>query len=57
MRSEKWIKFEELRQPAMRRVVEAMKSIEEERPGLLEEAALAAGELAKRRDDGGRMPE
>jgi hypothetical protein len=48
---------EELRRPGMRRILEALKAIKEERPGLLEEASLAAGELAKRRRDGGRMPQ
>jgi hypothetical protein len=57
MRGHKPIKLEELRQPGMRRVLEAMKAIEEERPGLVEEAALAAAELAKSRGDGGRIPE
>jgi hypothetical protein len=57
MRPEKWIELEELRQPAIRRILEAIKAIEEERPGLVQDAALAAGELAKRRGDGGRMPE
>jgi hypothetical protein len=36
---------------------EALKEIEREAPGLLEEATLAMTELAKRRGDGGRMPE
>jgi hypothetical protein len=57
MAGDKPIKLEDLRQPGMRRVLEAMKAIEEERPGLVENAALAAGELAKSRGDGGRMPE
>jgi hypothetical protein len=57
MAGDKPIKLEDLRQPGMRRVLEAMKAIEEERPGLVENAALAAGELAKNRGDGGRMPE
>jgi hypothetical protein len=48
----------EPRQPGMRRTLDAMKAIEQERPGLVEEASLAAGELAKRqRGDGGRSPE
>lgn len=57
MRGDKWMKIEEPRQPGMRRVLEAMKAIEKERPGLLEEAAIAANELAKKRGDGGRVPE
>ena len=48
---------EEPSPPGIRRVLDAMKAIREERPGLLEEASLAAGELAKDRGDGGRMPE
>ena len=36
---------------------EALKEVEREAPGLLEEATLAMTELAKRRGDGGRMPE
>ena len=43
--------------PGMRRILDAMKAIDRERPGLVERAALAAGELAKRRGDGGRMPQ
>jgi hypothetical protein len=42
MNERKWLKLEELRQPGMRRVLEAMKLIEEERPGLIEQASLAA---------------
>lgn len=47
----------EQRQPGMRRTLDAMKAIEQERPGLVEDASLAAGELAKRQRDGGRIPE
>ena len=53
----KWVKLEELRQPGMRRVLEAMRLIEEEAPGLVDEAALAAAVLAKRRNEGGRIPQ
>jgi hypothetical protein len=49
--------LEELRQPGMRRILDAMKQIEEEAPGLVNEAALAAAELSKARSDGGRMPQ
>jgi hypothetical protein len=49
------------RQPGMRRALDEMKAIEQERPGLVGNASLAAGELAKRHGgdggDGGRMPE
>jgi len=49
---------ESLNRPGMRRILDAIKAIEDERPGLLEEASLAAEQLAKRRcDDGGRIPE
>jgi hypothetical protein len=57
MKDGKWVKLEELRQPGMRRVLEAMQLLEEEAPGLLDDAALAATELAKGRDEGGRMPQ
>ena len=57
MQDRKWMKLEELRQPGMRRILEAMKQIEEEAPGLVNEAALAAAELSKGRSDGGRMPQ
>jgi hypothetical protein len=57
MRTDKRIKLEELRQPGMRRILEAMRAIEDEAPGLLEEATLASSELAKNRGDGGRLPQ
>ena len=57
MPDRKWMKLEELRQPGMRRILEAMKQIEEEAPGLVNEAALAAAELSKARSDGGLMPQ
>jgi hypothetical protein len=57
MQGRKWIKLEELRRPGMRRILEATKQIEEEAPGLVSEAALAAAELSKARSDGGRMPQ
>lgn len=53
MRTRKVVKLEELRQPGMRRVLEAMKLIEEEAPGLLDQASVAAAELAKRNREGG----
>jgi hypothetical protein len=40
----------------MRRVLDAMRQIEEEAPGLLDEAMSASIELAKRRD-GGHVPQ
>lgn len=51
MNDRKWLKPEESRQPGMRRVLEAMKLIEEERPGLIERASLAA--QMKRGQEGG----
>ena len=49
---------EPFNRPGLRRILDAIKAIEHERPGLLEEASLAAEELAKRRGgDGGRIPE
>jgi hypothetical protein len=47
---------EELRRPGMRRILDAIKAVKEERPGLVEEASVAAGGLAPRRssaDPGG----
>jgi hypothetical protein len=57
MSDRKWTKLEELREPGMRRILDALKQIEEEAPGLVNEAAVAAAELAKARSDGGRMPQ
>jgi hypothetical protein len=57
MQNGKWIKPDDLRQPGMRRVLEAMKQIEEEAPGLLDEAALAAMQLSKGRGNGGHVPQ
>jgi len=58
MRPMKRSEHEPLNRPGMRRILDAIKAIEDERPGLLEEASLAAEQLAKRRcDDGGRIPE
>lgn len=46
------IKPDERRQPGMRRILEAMRQIEEEAPGLLDEALTASIALAKQRGDG-----
>jgi hypothetical protein len=51
----KWIDLD-LRRPGTRRILEALRQIEEEAPGLIDEATLAATELAKGHGDGGRMP-
>lgn len=56
MSDRNWIKLDELRQPGMRRILDAMKQIEEEAPGLLDEAVTASIELAKRRN-GGHLPQ
>jgi len=46
------------RRPGMRRILDAMRQIEEESPGLIDEAVKASFELAElRRGDGGRMPQ
>ena len=57
MRKDKRPGRRDMRQPGLRRVLDAMKAIKEERPGLLEKATWAAGALARRRRDGGRIPE
>lgn len=56
MHDGKWIEFD-LRRPGTRRILEALRQIEEEAPGLMDEAALAATELAKQRGSGGRVPQ
>jgi hypothetical protein len=43
-----WVKLDELREPGMRRVLEAMKQLQEENPGLIEQAAIAS----QRKDSG-----
>ena len=50
-----WIDLD-VRQPGMRRILDALRLIEEEAPGLVEDAAIAATELSKTRSDGGRVP-
>jgi hypothetical protein len=49
---DKWIKLDELRQPGMRRILDAMKQIEKEAPGLLDEALSASIDFAKCSDSG-----
>ena len=46
MQDGKWIELD-VRRPGTRRILEALRQIEEEAPGLIDEAALAATELAK----------
>jgi hypothetical protein len=57
MRDGKWVKLDELRQPGSRRILEAMRLVEQEAPGLIDQASFAAAELQKGGADGGRMPE
>ena len=57
----KWIELD-VRQPGMRRILEALRQIEEEAPGLLDpglldDAALAATELSRTRSSGGHAPQ
>ena len=56
MQDGKWIELD-VRQPGRRRILEALRQIEEEAPGLLDEAALAATELSKTRSNGGSQPQ
>jgi hypothetical protein len=57
MSDRKWTKLDEVRQPpGIRRVLDPMRQIEEEAPGLLDEAMSASIEFAKRRD-GGHVPQ
>jgi hypothetical protein len=57
MSKKKWIKLDELRAPAMRRVIDEMREIEEDDPNLLDEAVIAAAQLKKQGGDGGRIPQ
>ena len=57
MRPDKRTKHEDLRRPGERRILDALRAIKKERPGLVEKASLAAGALARRRGGGGRIPE
>jgi hypothetical protein len=52
----KWMGLD-IRQPGMRRILDALRQIEEEAPGLVEDAAIAATELSKTYSDGGRVPQ
>jgi hypothetical protein len=52
----KWIDLDG-RQPGMRRILDALRLIEEEAPGLVDDATIAARELSKTRSDGGRVPQ
>jgi len=56
MSKRKWFKLDDLRQHGMRRILDAMRQIQEEAPGLLDEALSASIELAKPQD-GGHAPQ
>jgi hypothetical protein len=43
--------------PGRARILEALRQIEEEAPGLIDEATLAATEPAKGRGNGGHVPQ
>jgi hypothetical protein len=57
MSKKKWIKLDELRAPAVRRVIDEMREIEEDDPNLLDEAVIAAAQMKKQGGDGGRIPQ
>jgi hypothetical protein len=46
----------ELRGPGMRRILEAIEAIRQERPGFVEKASRRGSDLAAHRADGGRIP-
>jgi hypothetical protein len=56
MQHGKWAKLDELRQPGMRRILEAMKLVEQESPHLIDHALLALAEPARSRGEDGRVP-
>jgi hypothetical protein len=47
MQNRKRMKLDELRQPGMRRILEAMKAIERETPTLISQASIARSELGR----------
>ncbi len=49
------IALEELRQPGIRRILEAMKSIRDEALALFDDESIAAKELSKGRADAGKV--
>jgi hypothetical protein len=57
MSKKKWIKLDELRAPAVRRVTDEMREVEEDDPNLLDEAVIAAAQMKKQGGDGGRIPQ
>jgi hypothetical protein len=56
MQDGKWIDLDP-RRPGTRRILDALRQIEEEAPGLLDDATLAAAELSKGRGDGRHAPQ
>jgi hypothetical protein len=54
MADTKWTKLSELQQPGLRRILDALRTVEEESPGLLERVTVAATELSKSRGEGGQ---
>jgi hypothetical protein len=48
MQDGKWIELD-LRRPGTRRILEALRQIEEEAPGLIDEAALAGRDRTRKR--------
>jgi hypothetical protein len=57
MSEKKWKKLDELRAPAVRRVIDEMREVEEDDPNLLDEAVIAAAQLKKRGGDGSQIPQ
>jgi hypothetical protein len=55
MADRKCIALEELRQPGMRRILEAMMSIKDDAPALFDDASIAAKDLSKARAEGRHM--
>ena len=57
MSEKKWIKLEDLRESAVHRVVDALREIDDDEQGLLEEAVIAAARMKRPAGDGGRVPQ
>ena len=55
MADNKFITLQDLRQPGMQRILEAMKAIRDEAPALFDEASIAAQELSKSRSESGQV--
>jgi hypothetical protein len=54
MADTKWTKLSELQQPGLRRILDALRTVEEESPGLLVRVTVAATEISKSRGEGGQ---